>query len=217
VPDWAEPTPMTGGPREGELTIEARHEAACAAARLVPVDNLDLAHYALGHLRTVMGLEDDPSMFEAVEDSFTQEFFAKEGSGYAVPDSGGDPWASAESPASGSEVEATSPHERSTAEVGQPERPAPDQGEKTVEGEGAPVDRASVPQVSQHELALRHVMAEYPTLRHDQGGAIAGILTSGRGVDMLVGPAGSGKSYVLAKLAEVWKERTDTPVTGLAP
>lgn len=40
--------------------------------------------------------------------------------------------------------------------------------------------------------------------------------TSGRRVDLLVGPAGAGKSYTLAALTEVWEAYNDGMVIGLA-
>lgn len=44
------------------------------------------------------------------------------------------------------------------------------------------------------------------TLRPSQRAAVARVLTSGRAVDLVIGPAGTGKSYTLAELARVWTE-----------
>ncbi|RSN51125.1 MobF family relaxase [Actinomadura sp. WAC 06369] len=49
----------------------------------------------------------------------------------------------------------------------------------------------------------------------DQAAALTGILTSGRRVDVLVGPAGTGKSFTVGRLAEIWRSETGTPVLGL--
>ena len=54
-----------------------------------------------------------------------------------------------------------------------------------------------------------------PTMRADQAAAVYGILTSARRVDVLVGPAGTGKSFTVAQLAQIWRERTGTKVVGL--
>jgi len=53
-------------------------------------------------------------------------------------------------------------------------------------------------------------------LAPDQRAAVRAVLTSGRRLDALVGPAGSGKTTTLAALAELWTENLG-PVIGLAP
>jgi ATP-dependent exoDNAse (exonuclease V) alpha subunit len=53
-------------------------------------------------------------------------------------------------------------------------------------------------------------------LAGDQREAVTAILGSGRLLDALVGPAGSGKTTTLAALAELWIENLG-PVVGLAP
>lgn len=50
----------------------------------------------------------------------------------------------------------------------------------------------------------------------DQRNAVLGIMTSGRGADVLVGPAGTGKSFTVATLDEVWRREFDAPVMGVA-
>ncbi|MFC6582120.1 MobF family relaxase [Planomonospora parontospora] len=52
--------------------------------------------------------------------------------------------------------------------------------------------------------------------RPDQDRAVYNIATSGRQTDILVGPAGSGKSYTLNKLRELWKAEAGGRVIGLA-
>ncbi|MFI6541438.1 MobF family relaxase [Nonomuraea sp. NPDC050547] len=53
------------------------------------------------------------------------------------------------------------------------------------------------------------------TLRLDQAAAVFGIATSGRGVDVLSAPAGAGKSYTVAQLAEMWRQLGGGRVVGL--
>jgi hypothetical protein len=49
----------------------------------------------------------------------------------------------------------------------------------------------------------------------DQGAAIHRILTSGRRVDVLQGAAGTGKSFTVSRLAELWRQETGAPALGL--
>src|SRR5690606_1214699 len=49
-----------------------------------------------------------------------------------------------------------------------------------------------------------------------QRAAVRAVLTPGHRLDALVGPAGSGKTTTLARLAELWTENLG-PVIGLAP
>ena len=53
-------------------------------------------------------------------------------------------------------------------------------------------------------------------LTDDQAQAAYGVLTSSRAIDILVGPAGTGKTRTVAKLAEVWREAGAGRVVGLA-
>ena len=43
---------------------------------------------------------------------------------------------------------------------------------------------------------------------------MAGIVSSGRAGDVLIGPAGTGKSYTVAALAQVWQQRVGGRVLG---
>lgn len=70
------------------------------------------------------------------------------------------------------------------------------------EGESAPEPEASRP-------GLAFGLAE------DQAAAVYGILTSGRRTDVLEGYAGTGKSYTVSRLAELWRELTSADVVGL--
>lgn len=53
-------------------------------------------------------------------------------------------------------------------------------------------------------------------LSFDQAAAVHAILTSQRRIDVLEGFAGTGKSYTIARAADLWREMTGKPVTGLA-
>ena len=52
-------------------------------------------------------------------------------------------------------------------------------------------------------------------LRPDQQRLVLGLLTSGRGVDVVTGPAGSGKTAALRHVTAAWQER-EIPVAGCA-
>lgn len=70
--------------------------------------------------------------------------------------------------------------------------------------------------VSEAELAMLEVELAAAGLSGDQVAAVAGILGSGRVGDVLVGPAGAGKSHTVSALAAAWNERTGGRVLGLA-
>jgi hypothetical protein len=53
-------------------------------------------------------------------------------------------------------------------------------------------------------------------LRDDQAAAVYGILTDGRPVDVLVGPAGTGKSRTMGTLSHLWSQLTGGNVIGVA-
>ena len=42
----------------------------------------------------------------------------------------------------------------------------------------------------------------------DQAAAVRGVLTSGAGIESLVGPAGTGKSFVVGTIARAWQDPT---------
>ena len=52
-------------------------------------------------------------------------------------------------------------------------------------------------------------------LADDQAQAAYGVLTSGRAIDILVGPAGTGKTRTVARLAQAWRETGAGRVMGL--
>lgn len=78
----------------------------------------------------------------------------------------------------------------------------------TAVATGAPAMAAEQLVAVEAELVSRGLAA-------DQRAAVLGILGSGRRGDVLIGPAGSGKSYTVAALAEKWST-TFGPVVGLA-
>nr|WP_255426060.1 MobF family relaxase [Pseudonocardia sp. C8] len=53
-------------------------------------------------------------------------------------------------------------------------------------------------------------------LSMDQASVVAGVLGSGRTVDVLVGPAGTGKSHTVGALASAWQHEVGGRVLGLA-
>ena len=57
---------------------------------------------------------------------------------------------------------------------------------------------------------------EYAGLRADQAAAAWGIVTSGRPVDVLVGPASAGKSMTMGTIADLWREHAGGQVVGVA-
>jgi conjugative relaxase-like TrwC/TraI family protein len=67
-------------------------------------------------------------------------------------------------------------------------------------------------------LALDAVQTQLAstTLRPSQSAAVARVLSSGRAVDLVIGPAGTGKSYTIAEMARLWTEHVPG-VDGAAP
>ncbi|WP_431879056.1 MobF family relaxase [Amycolatopsis sacchari] len=53
-------------------------------------------------------------------------------------------------------------------------------------------------------------------LSPDQLNAVLGVLTSGKAADVLIGPAGTGKSTTVGQLDRLWREQFGAPVLGLA-
>jgi hypothetical protein len=68
------------------------------------------------------------------------------------------------------------------------------------------------------EVATQHLPGKDYAMSTDQALAVEKIATSGRRVDVLVGPAGTGKSTTMAGLRAVWEaEHGAGSVVGLAP
>ncbi len=53
-------------------------------------------------------------------------------------------------------------------------------------------------------------------LAPDQVAAVVGIVSSGRAADVLIGPAGTGKSHTVGVLAQTWRRQVGGRVLGLA-
>lgn len=69
-----------------------------------------------------------------------------------------------------------------------------------------------------HHTILTPTGEERRTLSPDQTDAVTQILASGRLVDVLIGPAGAGKTTSLQKLKEIWESQYGVgSVRGLAP
>lgn len=73
------------------------------------------------------------------------------------------------------------------------------------------------PAVAGPAVELLRVEAAAAGLSDDQAAAVAGILSSGKAGDVLIGPAGAGKSRTMDHLGKVWTEQTGGRVIGLAP
>lgn len=109
-----------------------------------------------------------------------------------------------------------------TAEGLSPYRPRND-GRWTTVGqlsmENGIVARArqlGAPKVEPAMLKLARIETERAGLSADQQAAVLGILGSGRCGDVLVGPAGTGKSRTVAALAAAWESHVGGRVLGLA-
>ncbi|MGQ0826749.1 MAG: MobF family relaxase [Actinomycetota bacterium] len=63
--------------------------------------------------------------------------------------------------------------------------------------------------------AVDRALASRPTLEDDQRRMVIALTTSGRGVDVVVAPAGSGKTYALAAARDAW-ETSGHQVIGCA-
>src|SRR5450830_1443589 len=80
-----------------------------------------------------------------------------------------------------------------------------------TEAGGAP--HRAIESLGQLQLRTKHYLG---TLAPDQRAAAEAVITSGRLLDVLVGPAGSGKTTTLAALTSFWRHGIG-PVVGLAP
>ena len=73
----------------------------------------------------------------------------------------------------------------------------------------AAVERTAVAATPDRAAAfLRGLSESGVELGADQAAAVRGVLTSGANVESLVGPAGTGKSFVLGTLAQAWQDPT---------
>jgi hypothetical protein len=82
---------------------------------------------------------------------------------------------------------------------------------RTTGGPGVPAEVVA-------DVAASDLPSRAHRLGPDQAGAVAAVATSGRVLDVLVGPAGTGKTVSLAGLREAWERvHGEGSVTGLAP
>lgn len=72
------------------------------------------------------------------------------------------------------------------------------------------------PAVAGPVLEMVRIEAERAGLSEDQRDAVLGILSSGRRGDVLIGPAGAGKSRTVAALAGMWESHIGGRVLGVA-
>jgi conjugative relaxase-like TrwC/TraI family protein len=83
---------------------------------------------------------------------------------------------------------------------------------------GQRLDAAVVSSATVAEVAEQRLLGKNFKLSIDQAHAVKQIATSGRALDLLVGPAGTGKSTTMAGLRAVWElEHGAGSVIGLAP
>ncbi len=74
----------------------------------------------------------------------------------------------------------------------------------------------TAPAIRGLELEMLRVELAAAGLGPDQVAAVVGIVSSGRAGDVLIGPAGTGKSYTVSALADVWSHHVGGRVLGLA-
>lgn len=72
------------------------------------------------------------------------------------------------------------------------------------------------PTIEGTERELLEVELAAAGLSDDQAAAVLGIVSSGQAGDVLIGPAGAGKSRTMGTLADVWQRATGGRVMGLA-
>jgi len=83
---------------------------------------------------------------------------------------------------------------------------------------GQRLDAAVVSRTTVAEVTEQRLPGKAFKLSIDQANAVEQITTSGRALDLLVGPAGTGKSTAMAGLRAAWEaEHGAGSVTGLAP
>ena len=71
----------------------------------------------------------------------------------------------------------------------------------------AAVERGAAAMTPQAAAGFLDALAKQGrALGADQAAAVRGILTSGAKVETLVGPAGTGKSFVVGALAKAWQD-----------
>lgn len=228
-----QPRPVLEPYREGDLTVEARVAAIRQAASLIDRDAPDAAERAQRVMARLV--QETGADHATVQTVFLDALVGEPLTAAADPTQPGAAWASktiiaspisAETQAAWREADRQRADEQAAAEATAAESAETETEAaqaRESDAEPAPVS-SQTPQVSEETArALREsaqvraeLMELYPRLHVDQADAVAGIATSGRGVDVLVGPAGSGKSTTLGYLADLWKQKTSAPVVGVA-
>lgn len=77
-----------------------------------------------------------------------------------------------------------------------------------LERERSVLDKALTTEASRLSVEAATALIAGQGLGRDQAAALVGLLSSGRSVEVLIGPAGTGKSFALSKLAEAWPQVT---------
>ncbi|MDL5160496.1 MobF family relaxase [Actinomycetospora termitidis] len=80
----------------------------------------------------------------------------------------------------------------------------------------AAAKRGGAPALSPSQIEAVREDIRAAGLNSGQRAAVEGILASDRQIDVLIGPAGTGKSFTVAALSEVWQREHGAPVLGLA-
>lgn len=67
------------------------------------------------------------------------------------------------------------------------------------------------------EIAVSRVLAERPSMKPDQRAMVERLLRGGEGVVVVVGEAGTGKTYALSAAARGWADYGTVPLRAVAP
>lgn len=235
-----QPAPEIPPYQAGDLTIEASIAAIEEAARLIDPHAPDGAEKA----RRVMArlVEETGADMDTVQKVFVDALIGPPLTMERDPMQPRDAWdtlkvlpgaISPETAAAWRETDRQRAAEQAAAEASERESAerevettgsSPEGVEGEAKRETSEIVSTHTPRVSEETArALRdsaklraELMERYPQLDVDQADAIAGMATSGRGVDVLVGPAGAGKSTTVGYLAHEWRQHTSSPVIGLA-
>ncbi len=78
----------------------------------------------------------------------------------------------------------------------------------------ATASRTDAPRLASEQI---EAAIERSTLGDDQAAAVRGVLGDGRQVSVIVGPAGTGKSYAQGVISKAWEDSGTGRVIGLAP
>ncbi len=84
-----------------------------------------------------------------------------------------------------------------------------------IEGQAIGAATTATSQTVVPELAIRRALAASPSLSHEQATMVRRLAASGAGVEVVVGKAGTGKTYALNVARKAWEQAGFT-VTGTA-